>query len=497
MQAQAPAPRRPRGAGFLSCGSLLLALAGCSSLGIKPAEDRYVDAQGQHFRLQSIPKQGEAVSRIAPDWVIHPRLGMLHLHAETDRAWIVRIAETGVEPARTSAAKSESLPGLQTPLQAKGRWTELAVSLPGRGQWRDHLDLRADGGHWWMISTPPRKTLSMPQLWRRDAQGWQRQSAQWPATAFDYGGAVFGDFNADGRQDIALGMHLLGFTALLQTQDSGWSLAQPGLPTHVDSDAGQASGVALAVRPAADGDRLLLLRESSSRPMTDPAPGLAEYRWDGHRWQRETLADRQSGHDLALAELPGCVPALAVTPGRNNSLPLYQREAEGWRALPSPLPLAGFWFVTALDLGDFDGAGCADLVVARRLRHGQVWQDRIDLFSRDGGDWTARELLVKEDSVRISAIQAQREEDGSLTVVVGDDSGQLDRIELRDDEPAWVGSLKAPAARAGCTVRDLRRFEVAGEPRWLAAFAGEDSLYDTSRCRSGGALAELQWLRQP
>ena len=67
-----------------------------------------------------------------------------------------------------------------------------------------------------LVFAPARKTLAKPAIFLGNGKGkwalWTQ--ARYPAVAYDYGGAAAADFNADGKQDIALGMHLPGFTAL-------------------------------------------------------------------------------------------------------------------------------------------------------------------------------------------------------------------------------------------------------------------------------------------
>ena len=236
---------------------------------------------------------------------------------------------------------------------------------------RDGFVLRdLGGGRQELLAPPPRKTLGVPQRWVASADGWSRLPLPLPAGSYDYGSAASGDFDADGRADLALAMHLHGFAALLARDGQPWQDAAAGLPTSAADAPLHGSGVGVAVLPQRGGDRLLLLREASGRrgAADAQAAGLAEYRWDGRRWHTEPIAPRLLGSGLALATTPRCPPLLAVKAAANNHLPLFERTDGRWTVLAPPLHETATWYTSAIAAGDFDGRGCADLAVARRVR---------------------------------------------------------------------------------------------------------------------------------
>jgi FG-GAP-like repeat len=100
------------------------------------------------------------------------------------------------------------------------RFVESSEGLPNAGSWRNSAtlaDMNNDG--FIDIIAPPERggrATGYPSIFLGDGKGKWRfwEEVQWPRR-YDYGGAAVADFNKDGVNDIALGVHLRGVSILL------------------------------------------------------------------------------------------------------------------------------------------------------------------------------------------------------------------------------------------------------------------------------------------
>jgi hypothetical protein len=117
---------------------------------------------------------------------------------------------------------------------ARLRFTPFGRGLPSSGQWRDGFaiaDMNGDG-HPDIVFGPPRKAPgAVPVIFLGDGQGsWSRwRETKFPPLAYDYGDVQVGDFNGDGRLDLAFAVHLRGLIVLLGDGKGGFTDASEGL----------------------------------------------------------------------------------------------------------------------------------------------------------------------------------------------------------------------------------------------------------------------------
>lgn len=486
------------------CTTMLFGLlAGCASAPTALRHGEVIDVEGLRYRLERLPRDGAPLVEVAPGWLSHPQRGLLALHAETADAYFVRILETAaaapaapgaVPSAPAEASQSADIASSVIALQPRGRFLEVDTSLPREGEWREQFAITATGnGGVQLVTTPARKTLTRPRVWERAASGrWSRRAVDFPAQPYDYGSVVLGDFDADGRGDLALGMHLLGFAALLGGTGGTWRDASSGLPHSRREGDISGSGIGIATLADAEGDRLLLLPEVDGRGSRLGAElGLAEFRWRDGRWIGTSLARGLGGSALQLSQLSGCAPLLAVKSNSNNTIPLLRREGETWTAVVAPDGPAVLWMASALRVGQFDGAGCADLLLARKQQAASGWRSTLALWVDQAPGWQALAMPLLPADLDISELWAEHRAD-ELQILVGSTAGDLLHLRGRPGDLRWIGHLPAPAWRRGCKVAQIEA--LPGHPgRWLVAFAGDGDRFDPRRCSSHGGLVEVRW----
>lgn len=114
------------------------------------------------------------------------------------------------------------------------RFVESSEGLPTAGSWRNGLavaDMNGDGFP--DIIAPPERAggTGIPAIFLGDGKGhWKYwQEARWPH-AFDYGTVAAGDFNKDGRMDLAFAVHLSGVYVVLGDGKGNFKEVSEGLP---------------------------------------------------------------------------------------------------------------------------------------------------------------------------------------------------------------------------------------------------------------------------
>lgn len=114
------------------------------------------------------------------------------------------------------------------------RFKESSTGLPVSGSWRNSLavvDMNNDGKVD-LVAPPERGGRNpMPSIFLGDGKGgWKYwESVVWPR-ALDYGGIAAGDFNKDGKQDLAFAVHLDGVHVFLGDGKGNFEDASEGLP---------------------------------------------------------------------------------------------------------------------------------------------------------------------------------------------------------------------------------------------------------------------------
>lgn len=250
------------------------------------------------------------------------------------------------------------------------------------------VDLDGDGRA--EIVAPParREPEPRPHVWSRSASGeWTELPNRFPKASFGYGDVAAGDFNKDGRMDLALAMHSIGVAVFLAGADGSWSESTQGLPAG-----GQFPTRALTVGDF-DGDGwtdVVTMAEMTSRAGRGN-PGLRFYRnLEGKGWRPEAIpgVDEIFG-DRLIAHADGGKAAIFFAGSLVHGLSdvAWRRTEQGWRSLSEGLPNdVIYWDLATCDV---DGDGSVELfaaVDAPRAR--KVTGTRM--FVRTGDRWVDR-----------------------------------------------------------------------------------------------------------
>ena len=459
--------------------------AACSTGGQRAA------APETGYATRRIEKAGRTAA-VSPGFVRIEGEGFFALEREDDEAWFVRVGDDAPVPPPATGADTPPAP-FRAAGRARFSLHLLELGLPRDAQWRGAFalsDLDGDGVRD-LVAAPPRKWLTPPQWWSYDGTRFARRTAQWPPRHYDYGAAAAGDFDDDGRADVALGMHLVGLAALFGTDGGRFVERSSGLPGTPDALPG--SAVALLANVAPGPDTLIALAEPAARRGTQTTGfrGLVEFAFDGERWQPRTTLDAEArGSALAHAVADTCPEKLlAAGTGAQGAL-LWEKHGEHWRARPMH---AGEpprrRHATAVALGDFDGDGCSDLAYARSELIAEAWHHVLELrLDRGRAGWEIVPLERGAGRSATTALGALRY--GPETVLLtADRTGALQVYAPAADGFERAGAAAPAPWHAGCAGRHVAAVDLDGDSRdeALVGFAGEPG-FARRECLGGGGV---------
>lgn len=413
--------------------------------------------------------------------------------------------------ARAREAQSACKPAK---LKSTRRFAASAIDtgLPNRGQWRDGFDL-ADmngDGKLDLLHGPARKERTQPHIFLGDGQGrfHEWDDAHFPPLPYDYGDVQAADFNGDARLDIALSAHLHGLTVLINEGGGHYAPWNRGLVLRPPAESVLEPVLTSRALAVADWNRdgkpdLLALNEGPSRlggGGVTTALGLWFNRdglWD---LAKPEQALNSFGDAIAVGDIDGDgnPDALIGTSVAGTRLLLQKGDGNLYSARElRSLPLAAA--VTAVALHDFDGDGSDEAVAAARAVEDTQFCTLLQVVRAAGSGkevplalWSA----VSRDSVAALAI-------GDI-----DRDGHDDLVAVREDGEVltFAGTgrgfsrdvVLAPLeAMRGCKVFDAQLADIDTDAHLelVVAYAGEDSLGDTTTCRGNGGFRA--WRLQP
>jgi hypothetical protein len=480
-----------------------------------------VDEEGREYYVRKFKKPGEGgYLRKGPNTVRLPGgmdVDIVGEDAEFFFGKIYRVdnIETRVtrpknDPTPEQLAAKEAEYQFSTPASAKLRFVPIGAGLPTSGQWRngfDVADVNLDGKLDIVHGGTRRQLNSIPYIFLGDGKGgfaiWKE--ARYPQLPYDYGDVAVGDFNADKKPDLALGIHLRGLVALFGDGKGNFKLESQGLafqggqltPGQVSQFSSRAIDV---VDWNGDGrSEILALAEgpmgsfAAQKGLTNrmqQSYGMALYSYGAEGWKvlpggkthPELFGDKLISADFDGNGKPDFA---AGSNSRGNAALVHLQNAEGtWEYVWLDL-LRERSFARAVEAGDFDGDKRADLVIGYQSVELGVWRSGVDLLlSRDGGKFERRTVFVEPDNRGFYSLAVgDIDGDKRLDIAGGTGDGRV-FVFLADGKGGFTSEDAVElGAEATCRVYDLALADVDRDKRaeLIAAFAGEE-------CPDGGRL---------
>lgn len=397
------------------------------------------------------------------------------------------------------------------------RFARFDSGLPRTGQWRngfDVADMNADG-HLDIVFGPARKSTPRPNIFLGDSAGrWATWRARYPTFPYDYGTAAVADFNGDGHQDIAFGMHLRGLLVLIGNSEGlfrpwsqGIGLEVPGqggggttfsstaiVPVDWDGDGDQDF---LALGEGPKGVRVMM--EEGGALQTANGPILFVNNGDGS-WEPRGQASRVFGSSIALGDFNGDGRTDFLTASNSKSHDILNFGGDGteWETeYVSALRQGAFPYAVASR--ELTGDARDEILVGYLVSENGVWRTGLDiLYGDSAGDWSRRTLYAEEGRFGVFAI-ATGDIDGDGQVDIGLVNG---RAEVKfflgndngffDEESSVKSELSAPIE--GCKGYYMRLVDLNddGRDEVIVAFAGEKTglpgILDKPGCPGGGSV---------
>lgn len=490
------------------------------------------EKNGRRYRIESVPKVEGTYRWMNENEVRFPGGAVLEVVDHDDKVFRVKAYELRSEPARQAAAK----PVVDTAKIAEAYKFELAEvdrvtlanfgnGLPQRGQWRNGFDL-ADfdkDGNPDIIFGPSRKGRQFPNVFLGDGKGnWKHASElHWPQQPYDYGDVAAGDFNGDGRLDLAFGIHLRGMLVLVNDGQGGFLPWTKGIELDVPGQGGDASSFSSRTVDTVDwnGDGKLDVIAFGEGPKglktnTNPKDrntinntrGIRIYLNQGDgTWkvQETSVLDAQRpnfGDSFAMADFnrDGKLDVFAGTRQLGNNVIYGVRQPNGILEFQPFDGVRARSVVNVVAARDFDGDGFVDLAMGYQSNEA-VWRSGVDVFWGGKDGWKRQSLFNRENRSGVSALDAgDIDGDGHLDLVTVDQSAQV-RILLGDGKRGWVEEKNVgelPPLREGCTGWMVRLKDLDGDQRdeMVIAFAGEPAGYpgladmSSAGCKDDGAI---------
>jgi hypothetical protein len=457
----------------------------------------YTGADGRAYRLERLEKKPDGYTRIGKNMLRYYPNGFYEIEREDDAYFYVRqYLPVKVEPKKVAVAE---IAPLSPPVSEEFSWHEFGKDLPRSGQWRDNFavaDINGDGFPD-LIFTPARKTLTNPVVFLGDGKGkWTPwKAAQYPALSFDYGGAAVGDFNGDGKPDIALGIHLSGVTVLTGDGKGKFSDFSTGLPRKKSGERPSfSSRKVFAYDWNGDGKTgLIALNERLGADPGGTHDGAVVFVNHDGTWTTAANDAPLREAVLMAVDASGKKLALADAPTSAGSVRISERKSGVW-AIHDIAGFAPDALLTALAVTDeADVAGNSVFVIAHRRHVQSNWWTQIDLVSLHGDQWQRTPLSAQRDVSGVAAVAFGKLRKGTFRdIVMLDESGETSILrQTGATSYTHDHGLPTPAWRAGCQGAGLQTVDLDkdGIDEIVVSFAGEGTaLTKSTECISGGAI---------
>lgn len=486
---------------LLTFGQLVVSalVAGCQPIAPLVLQDGAaieLNVDGRRYRVERLDKKQGGYAWVGETTIRYYPHGIYEVARHDDRYFYVK----QYLPAVTQPVLADSPPErIVLPVSTHFQWSSFDNGLPRRGQWRDNFavaDVNGDGFPD-LIFTPARKTLGYPAIFLGNGRGeWRRWAeANFPPIAFDYGGAAVADFNGDGHQDIAFGMHLLGVTALTGNSRGEFRDYSTDLPRKTRTEPHALSSRKIIAYDW-DGDGHPDLLVQNERLGADPArsisDGMVVYLNRADKWVRSPSEKPLVTAGLVAVERSAKRLAVIDLSAPEGKLKINERMGGQWTVHDVPGFVSGAQFTAFAITNSVEGKN-AVFAVAYRAHSADGWWSYIDVIVRQNGAWKRIALHAVPGAQETHVIDFARLRLGDFHDLVSLLANGQVNVYRQVGEAAYSQdqSISVPEWRFGCQGYGMRVSDVDGDgiDELIAAFAGESSaLAKQPECVSGGGI---------
>ena len=506
---------------------------GAAPAAVPPDGKWLVDEEGREYFVTQVPKYEGNYFWLEPEKRVQMRYGIIYdVVAHDASSFSVKVYKVDAGPAPSSAPAEPSemrRRGTALPMSSAGAppvqpkkvdrvsFGPFDRGLPTAGQWRNGFrlaDMNGDG-HLDVVAGPMRKGQRRPTIFLGDgAGGWREwKEARFAPSSYDYGDVAVADFNHDGHQDLALGMHLRGLLVLIGNGAGGFTLWSKGLPLGPtgqtdDGPGGFSTRAVVAADWNSDGwPDLVALGEgpgmagrAAEGGVVSGSYGLRVFLNHGDgTWTQQVEVGVKGAHfgdDLAVGDLngDGKLDAALASSVMGSRLILRLGTGEAWSAASVP-GLPDVVLVNSIEVLDVDRDGRLDLCLGYQSHEKDTgWRSGVDVYyNLPGLEWRRQELWGEAGREGFFAL-ASGDVDGDgradLAALSGD-GRTLVFLGSRDGSFEWEQTPEVVAEPGRCRGYDVHLDDLDGDGRadLVAAYAGESSaVFDPDRCTHGGAI---------
>ena len=499
------------------------------------------DNKGREYCVKEVPKQKNLIARYSDKRIrVHPGY-TLEIEQEKENSFLVKFykplppSRAALKHSPTESDKKAVLDSYisETKTSSDFQLVDFGSGLPTKGQWRngfDIADMNADGALD-IVHGPARKRPGAPVIFLGNGKGaWKRwENLTFPRAPYDYGDVAAADFNGDGHQDIAMGIHLSGILVLVGDGKGAFSLSSKGIDFSENKTGNESPAFSSRTIEAADvnGDNRVDVialgegprpairprqsRKSAAKEKDPPkfnkgSHGVRVYfnqgkgSWRGVDIAKDPEAQRPFGNSLALADInsDGILDFTAASSVFRLKNIMFLSEKDNTWTAHSLEQLRPNSFIQAVAAADLNSDGRSEIVVSYSSIEMDTWRNGIDILSKDdSGAWKRRVLFVDSSRTTIGALAAgDVNGDGKSDIAALTKAGDV-MLFIQGESETFTqqthSSLKSAAS--GCAGFHIRLRDIDGDKRdeIIAGFAGESTtgvmIQSGKRCVSNGRLA--------
>lgn len=358
--------------------------------------------------------------------------------------------------------------------------------LPQSGMWRHGFavadmngDARPD-----LIFTSPRKQPGPPRIFLNEGNlrfaRWEE--ATFPPVSFDYGAVAAADFDGNGANDLAVGVHYHGVLVLLNDGHGAFTAVSEGF-TYPSTFSSRAVTV---TDWNGDGRLDVAALSDGPRPGSSVQRGVTVFENLGSVWKttRAATSDSIHGDSIAAGDVDGDGLADLVTASHNVSDSRVLRlGADGALARRELETLLDPSTIRAVDVADLDGDNLDEVVVG--YSGGSPRVAALEIISFPSGSRPPQQLWSEAGAAIAAVATGDLDGDGAIDIVAALQDGRL--LTFRGDglgSATRAVEIPPTAWRTGCSAYAMNVADLDADSRAeiIATFA------DESGCASGGGI---------